>query len=307
MSIKDIGALIALGAIWGASFMLIKISVAEIPPVVLVAVRLALASAVLVGILYARGLRMPWGGRIWVDFFAVGTLGLALPFLLISWGQQLIPSSLTAILNAAVPLFSAVLAYFWQREERLSGMRILGLMIGFAGVMTAVGFDTLSTGSGTLIGGLAVIAATFCFALAGLYSRRAFRGMSPLVPATGQLLVGALVMAPLALLSGAGPMQMPSIRAIAALVALAVVCTALAYILLYWLLDQLGATRSSMVTYLIAPFGLVYGALLLGEEIHGAALAGLALVLAGIVIANRPARPASMPVGAGGHERPRDI
>jgi drug/metabolite transporter (DMT)-like permease len=293
MSVKDIGVMIALGAIWGASFMLIKISVVEIPPVILVATRLALASAVLLAILYTRGLRLPGALRSWFDFLVVGTLGLALPFLLISWGQRLIPSGLTAILNAAVPLFSALLAYFWQREERLGAMRTIGLVVGFAGVMMAVGFDSLSAQGETLQGGLAVIAATLCFAIAGHYGRRAFQGMSPLVPATGQLLVGAAVMAPLALLSGAAPAQMPSLGAIAALVTLAVVCTALAYVLVYWLLAQLGATRSSMVTYLIAPFGVVYGALLLGEQIHGAALAGLALVLGGIVIANRPARAAA--------------
>jgi drug/metabolite transporter (DMT)-like permease len=285
MQTRYLGALLLLGAVWGASFLLIKIGVAELLPGTLVAIRLIVAALILLGVLYARGLRLPARPRVWGDFLFTGVVGLVLPYLLITWGEQRIASGMAAILNATTPLFSVLLAYVWTQEERLNGMKLLGVAVGFVGVVVAVGVEKLSLTDADTMSHLAVLLASLCYGITGIYSRRAFRGMSPLVPATGQMLAGALVITPLALAWGGIP-SVPSPLAIGAVLALALFGTALAYILLYWILEHLGTTRTVMVTYLLPPFALVYGALFLREPITLRTLLGLGLVVAGILLAN---------------------
>ena len=200
--------------------------------------------------------------------------------------EQSIPSGMAAILNATTPLFTLLLAYLWTREEHLTGMRLLGVAIGFVGVVVAVGAEGLSISNASTRGQLAVLVAAAAYGVNGVYSRRAFRGMPPLLPATGQMLSATLIIAPLALALHGLPTALPSAGALGAVLALAVFGTALAYILLYWLIERLGATRSSMVTYLLPPFALVYGTLFLREPIALNALLGLALVVLGILLAN---------------------
>jgi len=285
MQPRYIGALLLLGAVWGASFLFIKVGVSEIAPHMLVALRLMIAAILLLAVLSMRGLRLPSRLRTWGDFLFTGVVGLVMPYLLITWGEQHIASGMAAILNATTPLFSVLLAYFWTREEQLSGPRLLGVALGFVRVVVAVGVGNLSLSSADTQAHLAVLLAALCYAITGIYSRRAFRGMSPLVPATGQMLAGALVIAPIALALRGIPVA-PSPLAIGSLLALALFGTAIAYILLYWLLDRLGGTRTSMVTYLLPPFALFYGALFLREAITLDALLGLGLVVAGILLTN---------------------
>ncbi|MFN8504713.1 DMT family transporter [Kouleothrix sp.] len=286
MQTRNLGALLLLGAVWGASFLFIKIGVREMPPEVLVALRVGIAALVLLAILYARGLRLPAAPRMWGHFLFTGLVGLVLPYVLITWGEQSIPSGMAAILNATTPLFTLLLAYLWTREEHLTGMRLLGVAIGFVGVVVAVGAEGLSISNASTRGQLAVLVAAAAYGVNGVYSRRAFRGMPPLLPATGQMLSATLIIAPLALALHGLPTALPSAGALGAVLALAVFGTALAYILLYWLIERLGATRSSMVTYLLPPFALVYGTLFLREPIALNALLGLALVVLGILLAN---------------------
>jgi drug/metabolite transporter (DMT)-like permease len=284
--VRYVGVLLLLGAVWGASFLLIKIGVQELVPETLVMLRLVIASIVLLGVLYARGLRLPMRWRTWIDFLFLGVIGLIFPYLLITWSEQSIPSGMAAILNATTPLFSLLVAYVWTREERLSGLRVLGVALGFAGVVVAVGIEDLDLARADTQAQLAVLAAAACYAITGIYARRAFRGVPALVPTTGQMLAGALLITPYALLVRGIPSPLPSATAVWAVVALAVFGTAMAYILLYWLMERIGATRSSMVTYLLPPFALAYGALFLGEAIALNALMGLVLVVVGILLAN---------------------
>lgn len=286
MQLRYMGVLLLLGAVWGASFLFIKIGVAEMPPEVLVAIRLTVGALVLLGVLYARGLRIPLQRRLWADLLFMGFAGMVLPYEFITWGEQHIASGMAAILNATTPLFSVLLTYVWTREERLNGQRSLGVVLGFAGVVVAVGVENLSVASASTQAQLAVLLAAFCYALTGIYARRAFRGMPALIPAAGQLLTGALVIVPIALALHGIPSPLPSPLALGAVLTLAVLGTAVAYILLYWLLDRIGATRTSMVTYLLPPFALVYGALFLREPITSGAVLGLGLVVAGILLAN---------------------
>jgi drug/metabolite transporter (DMT)-like permease len=278
--------LVLLGAIWGASFLFIKIGVQAMAPEILVALRLSIASIVLVGVLYARGLRLPSSLRVWGNFLFLGRVGLIFPYLLITWSEQSIPSGMAAILNATTPLFSVLLAYALTREEQLSGLRLLGLAIGFVGVVVAVGVANLDLSRADTRAQLAVLLAAACYGVAGIYGRRAFRDIPALVPATGQMLAGAIIIVPLALALHGIPSPMPPALALGAVAALAVFGTAFAYILLYWLMARMGATRTSMVTYLLPPFALVYGALFLHEAIELNALAGLGLVIVGILLAN---------------------
>lgn len=310
MQTRYLSVLMLLGALWGASFLFIKIGVQEMPPETLVAIRLVVGAAVLTAALYARGLRMPASLRTWGDLAFVGVFGMVVPYVLITWGEQHIASGMASILNATMPLFTVLLTYVWTREEQLSGLRLIGVLVGFVGVLIAVGVEHLSLGAADTQGHLAVLLAALCYAITGIYARRAFRGMPALIPATGQMLTGAVVITPIALALHGIPSPAPSPLALGAVLALGVFGTAFAYILSYWLLERIGAARNSMVTYLLPPFALVYGALFLGERITVDALAGLGLVIVGILLSNgmirlRRRAPAIAPMPAGsvcGHE-----
>ncbi len=286
MKLKYLGVLLLLGALWGASFLFIKIGVAEMPPDTLVALRLMIGALILLVALYVSGQRLPLGWSVWRDFAFIGFIGLIMPFTLITWGEQSIPSGMAAILNGITPLFSALIAYLWMRSEHLSGLKLLGVMLGFVGVIVAVGITQFSLHSASTQAQLAVLLAAACYGLSGVYSRKAFKGMPALVPATGQLVAGALMLTPVALLRSGIPNPLPSFGALAAVLALGVFGTAVAYIMLYWLIERIGATRTSMVTYLVAPFGLMYGAVFLNELISPNTLFGLGLVVVGILLAN---------------------
>lgn len=293
MQTRHLGVLLFLGAVWGASFLFIKLGVREMAPDVLVTMRLCIAATILLAILYGRGMRLPASRRMWLHFLFTGSIGLICPYVLITWGELAIPSGTAAILNATTPLFTVLLAYVWTREEHLTGLRLLGVALGFVGVIVAVGVDELSLSSASLRGQLAVLVAAACYGANTVYSRRAFRGLPPLIPATGQMLAGALLITPVSLALHGLPHALPSATALGAVLALGVLGTALAYILVYWLIERLGATRTSMVTYLLPPFALVYGALFLSEGIALNALLGLALVVVGILLANGAVRRAT--------------
>lgn len=295
-----LGVLLLLGAVWGTSFLFIKIAVAELPPETLVAARLVIASLILLVVLYASGQRLPTRLRTWADLFFLGGVGLVTPYLLITWGEQHIASGMAAILNATTPLFTVLLTYLWTREEQLSGARLLGVGVGFLGVVVAVGLSDLHFTSADALSAGGVLLAACCYGVAGVYSRRAFRGVPAMIPASGQLLTGAILITPVALLRHGVSGPLPSAHVIGAVLSLAVFGTALAYVMLYWLIARIGASRATMVTYLLPPFALLYGALFLGEPITLAAVSGLGLVVVGILLANgvirRPAlrpRPAS--------------
>src|SRR3954447_20825851 len=167
MRTRYLGALLLLGAVWGASFLFIKIGVQEMPPETLVMLRLVVASIVLLGVLYARRLRLHMRWRTWADFLFMGVVGLIFPYLLITWSEQSIPSGMAAILNATTPLFSVLLTYVWTREERLSGAKLFGVAVGFVGVVVAVGIEDLDLSRADTRAQLAVLVAAACYGVAG--------------------------------------------------------------------------------------------------------------------------------------------
>lgn len=286
MKTQYLAVLLLLGALWGASFLFIKLGLESFPPLTLVSLRLLSSAVLLYALLRLRGGRLPATRRGWADLAFVGVFGTVLPWLLITWGEQHISSGLAAILNATTPLFSILLAYVWTREEQLSAARTAGVLLGFVGVVVAVGADNLDLASSGTQGQLAVLGAAACYGVSAIYGRRAFRGLPPLVPAAGQMITGSAALVPIALLVDGPPTATPTLAALGGMAGLSLIGTVLAYILFYWLLERLGASRASMVTYLLPPFALLYGWLWLQEPLHSNALLGLGLVVAGILVAN---------------------
>ncbi len=291
MSAKEFGMLLGLGAIWGASFLFIKVGGAELQPFALVEIRLGLSGLVMLLV----SMRVPGIFKDmranWKPLVVLGLFNCAIPYTLITWGEHYISSGLAAIYNACAPLWVAVLGLFWTWGERLTPGRAVGVALGFAGVVLVVSGDLEGGNDGgqQLIGHAAVLLAALSYAFAGIYGRRMLKGVPSLVPATGQLVTGALMLAPLAALQL--PQKTPSALALGAVVTLAIVGTALASLMYYWLLSRVGATKTLMVTYLLPGFALVWGALLLHEAITLTAVLGLALVLLGITVTSGRASP----------------
>ena len=283
MSIKEFGVLLALGAIWGASFLFIKVGGKELEPFVLVEMRLGLAALVMLAVAATRSGTYAALRANWRPLVVMGVLNCALPYTLLTWGEKYISSGLASIYNSTAPLWAATLGLFWSWGERLSPGRLVGVFIGLLGVILVVS-GNLEGGESSqqLLGHVAVLLMALSYAVAGIFGRRTLRGVPSLVPATGQLVTGALILLPLAVLQL--PKQAPSTVALGAVVTLAVVGTALASLMYWWLIARVGATKALLVTYLLPGFALMWGALLLDEPITMTAILGLALVLIGITI-----------------------
>jgi drug/metabolite transporter (DMT)-like permease len=299
MKPRELGVLLLLAAIWGASFMFIKVAVQEVVPLTLVTIRMVLGAGglvVLYGLLGQRFAALPaaqarpvvWRSLIG-PFLIAGLFNAVIPYLCLSWGETLIPSSNAAILNATTPLFTAILAYGLGGRtvaDRLPASRAVGLVLGFIGVAVLVwGSSSGGTHDPVLIwlGHGAVLVMAASYAVAGLYARHAFAGLPTLVPALGQNLAAATMLLPLALVF-APLTRVPSPEAIVSLLILGLGGTAIAYVLYFYMLARVGATRTIIVTYLLPVTALIYGVLLLGETIRVQSILGMVLVLIGIAI-----------------------
>lgn len=286
MSLRELGVLVALGAIWGASFMFIKVGGEEIQPFALVEMRLALAALVMLVVSAARRGTFAEMRARWLPLTVMGLINCALPYTLITWGEVYISSGLAAIYNACAPLWAAALSFVIPSSERMTVGRLVGLLVGITGVFLVVS-SNLDLGGDSIwhwVGQGACLLAALSYALAGIYGRHALKGVPVQVSATGQLITGALMLAPLAALQI--PQHVPSWQALGAVAALAIAGTALASLMYYWLLVRVGATGTLLVTYLLPVFALIWGALLLSEQVTPLALAGLLLVLLGITISS---------------------
>jgi drug/metabolite transporter (DMT)-like permease len=273
--------LLALAALWGASFMFIKVGVRELEPITLVAFRMALGALTLVPIVAAtvgprRAVRELRSAA--VPLALTGLFNSAIPILAISWAETRIDSGLTAIIQASAPLFTALLALRFSRSERVTGLRLAGLLIGFAGISLLVGAQP----SGEALAALAVVFSAVCYAGSALYIARRLREVSPLVTSLGALTAATLATLPFGLAQL--PDHVPGWKVTGSVLTLGIAGTGLAYILYYGLLAGAGASRSILITYLVPVFALGYGAALLGEPVTAPAVAGLALVLGGVAL-----------------------
>jgi drug/metabolite transporter (DMT)-like permease len=285
--------LVVLAAIWGASFVFIKVGVREIPPIALVFGRSF--SAALALAVYLRWTRVPWSqvAALWRPGLVIAIVNAALPYTLISTGEQYIDSSLAGILNATAPLWTAILAPLYSEAEQLRPRQGIGLAMGFAGVVV-LAHPTGSLLSSNFLGALAVVVATLSYAVATHYSRRHFQAVPPQVPAFLQCALSALLLAPL--LVFVHPTRVPSLAAIGATLWLGVGATGLAMVISYRLIQRVGASRTIVVTYLLPPMALLWGALFLSERPSPASIAALVLILGGVYfITHHPRDGAAAP------------
>ena len=269
--------LLVLGAIWGASYLFIKIGLRDLSPSMVAFVRIALAALVLLPVAALRGALRGIGGRAgWLAL--VGAVQVAGPFVLISAGEEEISSSLAGILVASAPLFTALLAIWVDHEERSQGLRMAGVLVGFAGVALLLGVDLGGSGS-ALLGGLAVVLASLGYAVGGFLVKHRLAGVAPVGMSAAVMVASAIFLLPPAILTA--PQSAPGLGPASAVTALGVLGTGIAFVIFYGLITSIGPARAFLVTYIAPGFAVVYGALLLSEQVTVGTLAGLALILCG--------------------------
>jgi drug/metabolite transporter (DMT)-like permease len=288
---------LGLSAIWGGSYLLIKIALDGFEAPMIVWLRVTLAAVILYFAVRARHDRdrafrfmRQYPGRVAM----LGLLSIAIPFTLITVGETQISSGLTGILVAPGPLFVALFAPFLDPTERVDRRGALALLIGFAGVIVLVGGDTVHD-SGEFLGSLAVLGAACSYGLGAMYAknRLSHAGVPPIVMSFFSCAAASLMTLPFALITLGG--NHPDLGEVAAVVSLGVIGTALAFVLYYSLITETGAGRASLVGYAIPPIALLYGALLLDEEITVGSVVGLVLILAGVGMAGRRREPEAPP------------
>ncbi|HRQ37386.1 MAG TPA: DMT family transporter [Chloroflexota bacterium] len=287
MNWKSLFLMILLAALWGPSFVFIKVGVETIPPLTLVFGRVALAAVLLYLVLRWQHGRLPDSLTTWKHISFVALVHNAIPFVLFAWGEQYVDSALASILNGTIPLFTILLAHFFTRDDRLTAAKVIGVLVGFAGMLVLV-YPAFQDGvAGTAWGVLALVLASFLYAVAIVYSRNHLRGLPPLVAPTGQMIMASLYLLPLALLlERPWTLPMPAVPSILSMLALAVLGTALAFIVYYRLLERAGASYLSMVAYMIPVFGIFFSVILLDEQVTGGMILGGALILFGVMIVN---------------------
>ena len=284
MDKNDWAILVTLAVIWGGAFLFIGVAVRHVHPITYVWARLSFAAIAMWIFLKAR--REPLGlpREAWSSMLLLALLNNALPFTLFGWGQTHIASGLAAILNATTPIWGVIVAHLFTHDERMSPRKLVGVVLGFGGVAMMIG-PALLTDIGTDgLAQLACITASFSYALAAVWARRFKRlGLSPMSVTTGQLTAGALMMLPLALLVDQPWTQpLPPLTAIGAIIALALLCTALGYVLYFRLIESAGATNALLVTLLVPPVAILLGALFLSETLAPHDFLGLALIALGL-------------------------
>ncbi|WP_119165254.1 DMT family transporter [Algihabitans albus] len=278
---RDAAKLVALGAIWGSAFMCIEVALQSFSPLIIAVFRIVLAAVLLLAFAFAAGLRLPRAPRDWVLLTIIGLFGASLPFLLISWGQQHIQASMAAILMGLGPFAALLLNHAFTSDDRLTLPKLVGMSLGFAGIATLVGLEGFLSGRATLLGQLAVLGASFSYALSGLLTR-GLSHLDPRVSAGSVLLSAALYLLPVALLLDPPWQIRPSAEALAALIFLGLVSSGFAYLLRFQLIKDTGAVYMSQVSYLVPVFGVFWAWLFLGELPREAAWIALVLVLLGI-------------------------
>lgn len=276
--------LLALALIWGGAFFFIGIAVRHVPPLTYVWLRLTIAAAGMWTYLCLTAQRPRLPRRVWGSILLLALLNNALPFVLIGWGEMHIASGLAAILNATTPIWGVLVAHFLTHDERMNPRKVAGVLLGFGGVVVMMGPSLLSNLGTGAVAQLACVIASLVYALAAVWARR-FRkvGLSPIAVTTGQLTAGALIMLPLSLIvDRPWSHAAPPLGAWAAIAALALLCTAFAYVLYFRLIETSGATNAMLVTLLVPPVAILLGSVFLGESLAGEDFAGLALIALGL-------------------------
>jgi drug/metabolite transporter (DMT)-like permease len=282
-----------LGLIWGASFLLIAISVEAMSPLQVVFVRTGIAAVGLNSVLLLQGRWLPRKPRVLLAILLLGMVNVAIPFVLITWGEQSVPSGVASVLNGTTALFTLVIAHFLFADERITPQRLLGLLVGFVGVVILASRSATDEGIGELAGVIAILIAAFCYAIGTTSTRSVIRRTGDgMAVSAGSMLAAAvgsgigMVIAPGIGLQAMSPFDQIPGDALLAVLVLGVVNTFLAYLIFYWLIPRLGAARTAMVTYVVPVVGLLLGWQLGNEPMDARLLLGAALVMASIGVVN---------------------
>jgi drug/metabolite transporter (DMT)-like permease len=278
---------LALGFMWGSSYLFIKLAVDDFGTFTLVALRLAIGAALLWIVIRLAGQALPREPRIYGHLVVMGIVNIVIPFALITWAEQSVDSSIAAILTSAVPLFAIVIAPLFIYDEPIRVNGIIGLGIGFIGVIVLTSHD-LTLADADLTGEIALLGAALSYAIGAVYSRRNMRGVPPMIPAVFQVTFALLISGAIALVFERPWEARPDAEALFSIVWLGVLGSGFAYLAMFRLLASWGATRATMVAYEIPVVGIILGFLVLQEPIDGRLLIGTALVVGGIALVNSP-------------------
>lgn len=288
--------LILLAGIWGWSFLFIKVAVEGMSPPTVAFSRVALGVLTLVVLLRIRGGSIPRDRMLWIHFTVVGFFGSALPFTLLAWGEERITSALTAVLNASTPMFTAVAAACVLRD-RLRAVQVGGLVLGLVGVMLAAGLGGTDLSHSSVSGSSAAVVAGASYGLAFAWMRRHLTGIPPMVAAVGQLITASILLAPLALATSLRSGLTLEPELVASVVLLGVMGTGIAYVINYRVIAELGATRASLVTYVVPMIAVAAGVVVLEEPFETSLVLGGALIVAGIALVHErllPPKPSGL-------------
>jgi drug/metabolite transporter (DMT)-like permease len=280
MGARDLGYLILLGMLWGGSFLFIRIGVPELGPFVLVELRVGIAAVALALCAVILG-RLPKVRARWKQFAILGAVNAAIPFSLISAAEIHLTASLAAILNSTTVMFTALVAAVWMGDP-LTARKVVGVVMGIVGVAVLVGWDPITLNWAVVLSIGAMLAASLSYALAAVYTKRMFAGSPPLAIAIGQQTAASMLLLPLA--AASLPAERPSAAATISVLALALLSTAVAYMLYYRLIENVGPTSTTTVTLLVPVFGLLLGVLILNEPFGLGTLVGLGTILCSVAL-----------------------
>src|SRR3569833_2085352 len=288
---KELALLLLLSTLWGASYTFIRVGVETIPPVSLIAARTLIAGSLLAAIIRSRGIAWPRERTVWRRFLLQAGLNSVFPFLLFAWGEQTVDAGLATILNSTSPIFDFLMTALITRHETVTASKMLGIAAGVRGTCLIIGVEALLGLGREFWAQSAIVAATVCYAGAAI-AGKSFKGLDPMLPAAGSLLSGAAILVPLSLVGDRPWMLVPSLRSVLALLALAIVSTALAMVSYFRLVQTLGSIGATAQSYLRVPIGVAIGVLVLGARLSPPLWLGLACVLAGVFAMTLPARKA---------------
>lgn len=285
----ELSLLLLLATLWGGSYIFIKLGVATVPPITLIAGRTLIAGVLLLFIMYCRGLRLPGDAATWGRFLFQACLNSVIPWTLIAWAERSVDAGLATILNSTSPIFTFFLTLAIAHQEVPSFRKLVGVAAGMAGICLIIGVQAFGGLGEQLAAQIAIVVATICYAGAAVFSR-GFKSLDPMAPAAGSLLCGAAILLPVSIVVERPWTLAPSANSMLALLGLAVFSTAFAFVIYFRLIQTLGSVGTTAQAYLRVPIGVALSVLLLGERLSPTAWIGLGCVVIGVAAMTIPAR-----------------
>jgi drug/metabolite transporter (DMT)-like permease len=294
----ELALLVLLATLWGGSYTFIKLGVATIPPVTLIAGRTLIAGLLLLLIMHWRGVRLPNDTANWRRFLFQACLNSVIPWTLIAWAERSVDAGLATILNSTSPIFTFFLTLAIAHQDALSWRKLFGVVAGMAGICLIIGVQAFHGFGEQVVAQIAIVTATVCYAGGAVFSR-GFKGLDPMAPAACSLLCGAAILLPVSFVAERPWTLMPSTTSVLALLGLAIFSTAIAFVIYFRLIQTLGSVGTTAQAYLRVPIGVALGVLLLGEKLSPTAWIGLACVVIGVAAMTIPARKPAVANGSG--------